>query len=70
MNAYLPNFRYVAKLTFTVKLLGEMFKKLRPSSGGKSKGKVPFRELLDKSKCFNDGRNEMGLILLEILQLD
>jgi hypothetical protein len=70
MNADLPNFKYVAGLTFPVNLLSKMFKKLRPLSGWKLKGKVPFMELLDKSKFFNDGRNEMGLILLEILQLD
>jgi len=54
MNADLPNFKYVAGLTFPVNLLSKMFKKLRPLSGWKLKGKVPFMELLDKSNCFND----------------
>lgn len=53
-----------------MKLLSEMFRNLRLPIGGKSEGKVPFKELLDKSKDFSEWRTEIGFTLPEILQLE
>lgn len=70
MKADLPNFWYLSWPTKPVNLFNEIFKNLTPLSGGKSEGKVPFIELFDTSRYFNEWRNDTGFILPEILQLE
>lgn len=53
-----------------MKLLNEIFKKLRLDRGGKSLGNFPFKWLTETSKCFSDLICEMGSRLPEILQLE
>lgn len=55
-NADFPNFLTSMGFTTPVKLLNETFKKLRPVSGGKSRGKSPAIELRETSRRFKPVR--------------
>jgi len=53
-----------------LKLLWEMFKNFMVFRRGKSEGKLPFKELFERSKKDSEVRQEMGFTLPLMLQLE